>query len=93
MTIYVFTGYNVKRTNVFDGRITYRYKIGYTNVPDVKVILEYTHGKAVPMSARVHHSVFKDKHISKELSNVLKRKVVLPTECDGEWYELQNRRK
>ena len=91
MTIYVFTGWNVKRTNVFDGTITYRYEIGYTNVPDIKVILEYTHGKAVPVSAKVHRSVFKDERVSNNLTKILKRTVVLPTNCDSEWYELQER--
>lgn len=59
------------------------------NVPDIKVILEYTHGKAVPVSAKVHRSVFKDERISNNLTKILKRKVVLPTNCDSEWYEFQ----
>lgn len=93
MAIEVFRGWNVKRTKVFDGTITYRYEIGYTNVPDTKVILEYTHGKVTPMSVKVHRSVLKDERISKNLTHVCKRKVALPATCDDEWYELQEGRK
>lgn len=93
MAIKVFRGWNVKRTKVFDGTITYRYEIGYTNVPDTKVILEYTHGKETPVSVKVHSSVLKDERISKNLTNICKHKVTLPTTCDGEWYELQEGRK
>lgn len=93
MTIYIFSGWRVKRTEVFDKTINYRYEIGYTNTPDTKVILEYTHGKATPMSVKVHHSVLKDERISTELTKVCKRKVSLPTECDTEWYELQRKEK
>lgn len=93
MAIEVFRGWNVKRTKVFDGTITYRYEIGYTNVPDTKVILEYTHGKVTPVSVRVHRSVLKDERISKNLMHICKRKVTLPTTCDDEWYELQRGKK
>lgn len=93
MVIKVFRGWNVKQTRVFEGTITYRYEIGYTNVPDTKVILEYTHGKATPVSVKVHSSVLKDERISKNLMPICKHKVTLPTTCDGEWYELQEGRK
>nr|DAR75443.1 MAG TPA: hypothetical protein [Caudoviricetes sp.] len=89
---FIFRGWNTKRTNVFDGTITYRYTIGYTDNPEPKVILEYTHGQAVPMSAKVHRSVLKDERVSKNLASILKRKVILPIAKDGvEWYELQDR--
>lgn len=92
MDIEVFRGWNVKRTKVFKGTITYRYEIGYTNVPGTKVILEYTHGKVTPMSVKAHSSVLKDERISRNLTHICKHKVTLPTTCDGEWYELQEGR-
>lgn len=92
--IFIFRGWNVKRTKVFTDGISYRYEIGYSNRPDTKVILEYTYGRGIPVSVRVHKSVLHDERISKNLEKILNRKVHLPNPIDDQdWYELQNKKK
>ena len=92
--IFIFRGWNVKRTKVFTDGISYRYEIGYSNRPDTKVILEYTYGRSIPVSVRVHKSVLHDERISKNLEKILNRKMYLPDPIDDQdWYELQNKKK
>lgn len=92
--IFIFRGWNVKRTKVFTDGISYRYEIGYSNRPDTKVILEYTYGRSIPVSVRVHKSVLHDERISKNLEKILNRKVHLPDPIDDQdWYELQSKNK
>ena len=92
--IFIFRGWNVKRTKVFTDGISYRYEIGYSNQPDTKVILEYTYGRSIPVSVRVHKSVLHDERIAKNLGKILNRKVHLPDPIDDQdWYELQSKNK
>lgn len=91
--IFIFRGWNVKRTKVFTDGISYRYEIGYSNRPDTKVILEYTYGRSIPVSVRVHKSVLHDERIPKNLEKILNRKAHLPDPInDQDWYELQSKK-